>query len=152
MSESEWPQTINVEPLWNDYKFQDAFISRLVRALESQHNGAELVSSLREATIDQMAHEYEMERVGLIVNIHQLKSEVVKLKGIIAEAGKTEWIPISDSVDSWENSVGDDEIFLKISHNGQQIEQWTDKFPERSEINLGTRGTETKLCERVWHR
>lgn len=152
MSESEWPEIIKVEPLWSDYRFQEVLIEKLSRALESQHNGFELVASLRQATVDQMTHEYEMDRVRLTANIHQLQKEIVKLKGIIAENGKTEWIPVSDGLDKWMNSVGDSETYLKISHNGQQIEQWSDNFPEKSEINLGSRSAETRLCERVWHR
>lgn len=58
-----------------------------------------------------------------------------------------QWIPVADGRYEWENSVGDRDIYLKISEGGQRLEQWDDDYDDREEIAFGSSGANYRLCQ-----
>ena len=60
------------------------------------------------------------------------------------------WQPAKSGLYRWENSVGDDDIIIKIEEDGHRISQWNASDPEHvDEIALGSSSRHFAICEKV---
>lgn len=95
---------------------------------------------------NQKQKDFEKENESLKARIKDLEKQLRK-----KQHNEMVWIPLKDAIHSWENSVGDRELILKIENSGQNITQWEDRMSgDGDEISFGYQNY--RVCELVYQK
>jgi hypothetical protein len=121
-------------PLWSDQRIS-SFSGNASTAFEARH----LFDAMRRVRDD-----YEAERQRLIAELAESQAYALQLERALGEA----WEPVPDGRYELENSVGDRDIYLRLSEDGKRLWQWCDDPTISEEISLGSWGRDVRLCER----